>query len=119
VTVLDASAALAFVMGEPGAEVVEPRLRGALLGTANLSEVLARMPGRAEASLAESLLVASGVVIEPVSIADARAAAAMWAERPRLSLSDRLCLALAARLDSDVLTADRAWGTDSGVVQIR
>ena len=118
-TVLDASAALAFIMGEPGAEVVEPRLRGALLGTANLSEVLARMPGRAEASLAESLLVASGVVIEPVCIADARTGAAMRAERPHLSLGDRLCLALADRVKSEVLTADRAWGTGPGIVQIR
>jgi PIN domain nuclease of toxin-antitoxin system len=119
VIVLDASAALAFITGEPGAEVVEPRLRGALLGTANLSEVLARMPGRAEASLAESLLVASGVVMEPVNTADARTAAAMRAERPHLSLGDRLCLALADRTGSDVLTADRAWGSESGVVQIR
>jgi PIN domain nuclease of toxin-antitoxin system len=77
------------------------------------------MPGRAEASLAESLLVASGVVMEPVSIEDARTAAAMRAERPHLSLGDRLCLALAERMESDVLTADRAWGTESGVVQVR
>lgn len=36
-----------------------------------------------------------------------------------LSLGDRLCLALGDRLGGEVLTADRAWGTEDGVRQVR
>jgi ribonuclease VapC len=39
VTVVDASAVLAFVQGEPGADVVEDALTGAVCGAANWSEV--------------------------------------------------------------------------------
>ncbi len=116
---LDASAALAYLQGEPGGEVVAPRLSEAVMGTANLAEVLARMPGRAEATLAEAILLGSGVTMEVVTAADARAAASLHAERPHLSLGDRLCLALARRLSGEALTADRVWGDGDGVVQIR
>jgi PIN domain nuclease of toxin-antitoxin system len=119
VIVLDASAALAFLQGEAGADDVASRLAGSRMGAANLSEVLARMGGGIEASVAEALLVARGVTIEPVSAQDARRAATLHATRPDLSLGDRLCLALADRLDADALTADRAWGSNPGVIQIR
>jgi PIN domain nuclease of toxin-antitoxin system len=36
-----------------------------------------------------------------------------------LSLADRLCLALAARVDAEVLTADTGWGPDDRVRQLR
>ncbi len=35
------------------------------------------------------------------------------------SLADRLCLAVAERLDVDVLTADTHWGSSGRVRQIR
>lgn len=117
--VLDASAALAYLQGERGAAEVESRLAGSRMGAANLSEVLARMGAGIEASVAEALLAARGVTVEPVTTEDARRAAALQATRPDLSLGDRLCLALADRLDVDALTADRAWGSSSGVIQIR
>ena len=57
-----------------------------------------------------------GIVLEPVTAEDAVLQADVRARdvlgndgRPHLSLSDRLCLALALRLDLPVLTADRAW----------
>ena len=40
---------------------------------------------------------------------DAERAAHLWLDHPSLSLADRLCLALADRLDADALTADQAW----------
>jgi PIN domain nuclease of toxin-antitoxin system len=43
----------------------------------------------------------------------------MWRPGSGLSLGDRLCLALAQRLDADVLTADRAWGEEGLIRQIR
>ena len=118
-TVLDASAVLAYLQDEPGATAVVEHLDHGVLGAANLSEVLARFNGEAEASLVDALLAAKGVRIEPVLQVDARVAARMRHEHPHLSLGDRLCLALAARLDADVVTADRAWGSGGRVVQIR
>ena len=41
--VLDASALLAVLRAEPGAERVEPRLEGARIGAVNLSEVVAKL----------------------------------------------------------------------------
>lgn len=117
--VLDASAVLAYLQGEPGADTVGEHLAGSRLGAANLSEVLARMDGQVEARVAEALLLARGVVIEPVIVDDARGAAMLRAARPHLSLGDRLCLALADRLSAVALTADRAWGSSDGVLQVR
>ena len=50
---------------------------------------------------------------------DAERAAALWRQGSGLSLGDRLCLALSQRLECDALTADRAWGENVGVVQLR
>lgn len=118
-TVLDASAVLAYLQGEPGSEIVAGNLSGAVIGAASWAEVLSRFPGPVEMSLATGIVTAQGVRIEPVSEADARGAAVLRASRPHLSLGDRLCLALAERRDSQVLTADRAWGTDGRIRQIR
>ena len=54
-----------------------------------------------------------------MSIDDGEWAARRWRRGEGLSLGDRLCLALAERLDTDVLTADTSWGTDDRVRQIR
>lgn len=117
--VLDASAVLAYLQGEPGADVVAARLSGAIIGTANLSEVLSKFGSDVEVSLAQSLLAAQGAVLEPVNVDDSVEAARLRRESAHLSLGDRLCLALASRLDADVLTADRAWGSSGRVLQIR
>jgi len=119
VTVLDASAVLCYLQGEPGADAVAEKLSQAIIGAANWSEVLSRFSGAVEMSLVEGILSAQGALIEPVGVEDARGAAALRDSHPHLSLGDRLCLALADRLDSEVLTADRAWGTDGNIRQIR
>jgi PIN domain nuclease of toxin-antitoxin system len=99
--VLDASAALAFLQGE------------------NLAEVLTRLAGAVEHSLAEAILVGSGVRSEVVSADEARRSADIKDSAPGLSLGDRLCLALADRRDDLVLTADQAWGKSGRILQIR
>lgn len=118
-TILDASAVLAFLKGEPGSDMVAAALPGSVLGAANLAEVLSKLDGGAERSLAEALLDAHGVVIEPVRRDDARQAARLAEARSSLSLGDRLCLALVERHGGSVLTADRAWGSSETIVQIR
>lgn len=119
--VLDASAILAFLQGEPGADEVEHAMaEGACCGAANWSEVAQRFraAGR-DWGLASALVVSYGVSVEPVTADDAEVAAEMWEAGSGLSLGDRLCLAVAHRLEVDALTADRAWGERPGVRQIR
>ena len=119
--VIDASALLAFVQGEDGSDLVEGALaEGARCGAANWSEVAqkVRAAGR-DWDLVRALLLSYPVVVEPVVADDAEWAAQRWRRGEGLSLADRLCLALAERVDAPVLTADRSWGTTGRVRQVR
>jgi ribonuclease VapC len=116
--VLDASALLAHIDDEPGAEAVrEAMASGAAISVVNWIEVLTKLvergedPELASAEMTTPDLVETAVRIEPVAAEDAIEAARL---RPAtkdqgLSLADRSCLALATRLEVPVLTADRAW----------
>ena len=118
--VLDASAVLAYLKGEPGADVVESALRdGACCSAANWSEIIQKVTAaERDWSLAAALLASHDLVIEPVIRSDAETAARRWRRGEGLSLADRLCLALGVRMNVPVLTADQAW-TDEGVTFIR
>ena len=108
--VLDASAVLAFLQGERGAEHVASTLHQGVIGAANWSEVAQKVIARGgDWPMTRALLASYGMRVEPVTPKDGDAAAALWRRGSSLSLGDRLCLALADRLDARVLTADRAW----------
>lgn len=120
-TVLDASALLAYVLGEPGAQAVEAAVQdGGVCGAANWSEVAQKIvaAGR-DWALVRALLFTEGLVVEPVLARDAEWAAGRWRRGEGISLADRLCLALGERLDATVLTADTTWGDDGRIRQIR
>ena len=53
----------------------------------------------------------AGVALMPFDVSDAETAADLWVRTRHhgLSLGDRACLALAARIDAPAVTADRAW----------
>ena len=110
--VLDASALLAVLRAEPGAERVEARLEGAIIGAVNLSEVVAKL---IEDGVPEpQIRLAIGRLELDVHAFDAEHAylAGILREATRafgLSFGDRACLALAQSLGAPALTADRSW----------
>jgi PIN domain nuclease of toxin-antitoxin system len=129
--VVDASALLAFLQGESGAErVAEALARPAAISAINYAEALGKLAddGETAEELARRLeaegFVGGALEVEPVLAGDAPAIASLRRSTRHLGLSlgDRACLALALRLRRPVLTADRAWeelGLDVEVEAIR
>jgi len=113
VTVLDASAVLALIHDEPGADLVTGALLGASLGAANLAEVIGKLVDvGVDVSRVHQLITAAGVIVEPLTRHDAELAGALRSlpGGRLLSLGDRCCLALTTRSSpAEVLTGDRAW----------
>jgi len=110
--VLDASALLALLNAEPGAEVVADALPGAAISALNLSEVVAKLSegGRPERAIRHALQPL-GLDIVPFDEAQAYDAGLLRVatKGTGLSLGDRGCLSLAQRLSLPALTADRTW----------
>ncbi len=110
--VLDASAVLALLHGEPGADQVEASLEGAAMSCVNLSEVLqkARQHGVDTDGL-EIDIQALGVRLYDFDSRTAHDAADLWPSTRRrgLSLGDRACLALARSLEGAAVTTDPRW----------
>lgn len=112
--VLDASAMIAFLRGEPGADAVAQILLDSesqfYAHALNLCEVFydfERAANRQEALQAVSDLATLGV-IEDASLAPAvwQAAGTLKARLRRVSLADCFAIELAARLEATILTAD-------------
>ncbi len=116
--VLDASALLAYLADELGADVVADAIAaGATISSVNLAEALSTLttrgaePGAVVTQLTDRGLLDGAITVEPFTTADAAEVARL---RPLtrsygLSLADRACLALALRLAKEALTADGAW----------
>ena len=115
---MDASAVLAILFGERGADVAAASARGAQLSTVNLTEILekiARRTGTCDAVL--PTLAELKIDIVPFDQHQARLAADL---KPRVgkndSFADRACLSLALASALPVVSADRAWADlDIGV----
>jgi ribonuclease VapC len=110
--VLDTSAVLAWLRDEPGADAVGPLLPDAVMSAANWSETRQKLLQHGvDAHRVTSRLCTLGVRVEPLTHADAVTAANLWAltRAAGLSLGDRCCLALGARLQLTTVTADAAW----------
>ena len=117
--VLDASAVIALLRREKGAEVVASAIPGGIMSTVNVSEVASWLAdGGAQEK--DVRLTLDGLNLEFTSFdGDAAFSAAGLRQATRhkgLSFGDRACLALAKSLAIPVLTADRNWAeVDIGV----
>jgi PIN domain nuclease of toxin-antitoxin system len=121
-TVLDASALLSLLLGEPASADVQTLIRRRpppLISAVNLGEVidrLMRLGGDAEQVNDKiDLLMVGGLEVQPFWLPDARTAAAIRARfyhRTRLpvSLADCACIATALRQHAELATTDAALG---------
>lgn len=116
VTVLDASAIIAFLQGEPGEDIVRHALQAGrcVVSAANQAEVIAKALDRgAHADAIKTVLADLAYAVIDLKAEDG-ARAGWMRDQTRaigLSLGDRLCLSVAQRLSALVLTADRPWSS--------
>jgi ribonuclease VapC len=110
--VLDASAVLALLKREPGAERVRAVLDRAILGAVNAAEVQSKLVDLGlSRHAAEARIRFLGCRIPAFSEEQAIEAGSLIAHTRSLGLSlgDRACLALAIDRKATVYTTDRAW----------
>jgi PIN domain nuclease of toxin-antitoxin system len=116
--VLDASALLALLNGEPGSETVAAIMSQAVISSVNLSEVVAKLAdhGMGEKDL-RGLIDGLGLTVVAFDEAQAYAAGLMRPDTRRagLSFGDRACLALARLRRAPAYTTDRSWKTIGGI----
>ncbi len=129
-SVLDASAVLAWLNNEPGAEIVDPSLEDGLITSVNWGEVLYLVSAatRSDPTPTGNDLKRYGLNVVPVNesmaerfvaleAADQRgqqvqAAAGVPArKRKRLSVADMCCLSLGLEIGLPVITGDAYWQT--------
>jgi len=111
--VVDASALLAMLQGEPGADAVAMILATSVVSAVNWSEVVqkARSHGVDVTDLGQDL-THLGVEFAPFTTVEASAAADLWHRGARsLALADRACIATAQVRRLPVVTTDRAWAS--------
>lgn len=111
--VLDASAVLAVLFQEPGAEkVTDEIIDHAVISTVNLAEVqskLVKLGHPPEDAWSDALLLETAA--EPFTADQARTAGSLITATAKygLSLGDRSCLALAIALKAPVYTTEQIW----------
>lgn len=130
-SVLDTSALMALLLNEEGKAVVAAALAGrSAISVVNWAEVLSKAaerggdPVAVEAEYREKGFIGKALTIEPLSEADCIEVGKLRpiTEPQGLSLADRVCLVLAARLGVPALTSDEAFAdaeVEAEVVLIR
>jgi ribonuclease VapC len=128
--VLDASALLAYLKGEPGGDRVDGVLAESVMSSVNWAEVIQKsiliLRGYANAAGVDvdgmlDDLQALGLRVEPFLPEDGELAGRLWEQTRQYGLSlgvgvaspleTRACLSLGLRWGVDVLTADRVWAS--------
>ena len=113
VAVLDASALIALILDEPGADTVRDAIAAdAAVTTVNLAEVVSYFARNSAAEPAiRAMLTELRLEVVPFDTELAYATGLLLpaTRRAGLSLGDRACLALARRHAVKAMTTDRAW----------
>jgi ribonuclease VapC len=119
--VLDASALLAVMLGESGADAIHEVLDRAKIGAVNLSEVVAKLQERGvpDDAIDQSLADLDLAIVPFDQDQATRAGKLRLATRGAgLSLGDRACLAVADALGAVAITTDQAWAKLSLDIEI-
>jgi PIN domain nuclease of toxin-antitoxin system len=110
--VLDASAILAFLNEEPGAERVADVINDAVVSAVNMSEVITKLidVGMPEADIT-LVLSYLNLDVRAYDLDDAWNTAKLrpLTRQKGLSLGDRACLGLAGKLGITAITTDKSW----------
>jgi PIN domain nuclease of toxin-antitoxin system len=120
--VLDASALLAFINGEPGGEIVPVTTGDALISAVNFAEVISVMTtqGMDETAVRKQL---AQVVLEVLEFERGSAEEAGFmiskTKGQGLSLGDRACLSAARRESIPAMTSDRSWANVHVGVEVK
>lgn len=123
IVILDASALLAMLKGERGADKVAGAIADARISAVNYAEVVSHFihAGMPEREI-DAMLDPLPMTVVPIDKALAESAGRLRAitARAGLSLGDRFCLALARRDGLPAWTSDQAWNSivDAAGVEI-
>ena len=118
---LDASAILAVLFREPGANVIKAHYDEGIVSSVNLSEVVSKLSDRGmPSSEAREFLSELGLAVRPFDERLAYIAGALReSTRPKgLSLGDRACLALGIAEAVPVVTVDTIWAEVSEAIGV-
>lgn len=120
--VLDSSAVLAVINGEPGAEIVAALINDSLLSAVNFAEVMTKLVERS-GSLERARNALANLDLNVVDfdrdLAENTSGLVAQTQVRGLSLGDRSCLALARRERVPAVTGDRAWQDIDVEIEIR
>lgn len=119
--VLDASAVLCLIRAEPGADVVKAALPQSRISAVNLTEVIGKLSELGlQTEVISQVLDPLRLRVVPFDERDAWSSGEMRRATRELGLSlgDRACLSLAARLGVTALTTDRAWDRANAIANV-
>ncbi len=113
---LDSSSVLAWLLQEPGADLVGSMIGSAFITSTNMAEVITKVQRLSGQGLecAEDL-VEAGLTVVPIGWREIHAVALLREQEIRLpssaaiSLGDVTCISYAIAQDMEIWTADRAW----------
>ena len=112
--VLDSSAILAAMLGEPGGDLAGSMLASGIVSTANVAEVFSKLSEKGmldEETVFDFRQLGLEIVDHDLEQAIKVAELRPLTKHLGLSLGDRSCLALAILRNATAITADRSWTT--------
>lgn len=123
--VVDASAFLALIQQEDGAEKMQQYLPNACISSVNVAEILTILMRNGLTELQTYEIISNLLEdIRDFDLVQAKHAAKLYPQTKQygLSLGDRACIALAIQTERAVITADKIWcklNLDNEIILIR